>query len=44
MKATKKIVCLALAIVMSVLAFVMPVVAADELPLVIVDGFNSTKL
>ncbi len=44
MKATKKIVCLALAIVMASLAFVMPVVAADDLPLVIVDGFNSTRL
>ena len=44
MKATKKIVCLALAIVMTALAFVMPVVAADEAPLVIVDGINSTRL
>ena len=44
MKATKKIVCLTLAIVMAALAFVMPVAAADESPLVIVDGFASTKL
>lgn len=44
MKATKKIVCLTLAMVITALAFVMPVAAADELPLVIVDGFNSTKL
>ncbi len=44
MKATKKIVCLTLAMVMVALAFVMPVAAADDLPLVIVDGFASTKL
>lgn len=44
MKATKKIVCLTLAMVMVALAFVMPVAAADDMPLVIVDGFASTKL
>ena len=44
MKATKKIVCLTLAMVMVALAFVMPVAAADDLPLVIIDGFASTKL
>lgn len=44
MKATKKIVCLTLAIVLAALAFAMPVSAAGATPLVIVDGFNSTKL
>ena len=44
MKATKKIVCLTLAIVLAALAFIMPVSAAGATPLVIVDGFNSTKL
>ena len=44
MKATKKIVCLTLAIVLAGLAFIMPVSAAGATPLVIVDGFNSTKL
>ena len=44
MKATKKIVCLTLAIVLAALAFIMPVSAAGSTPLVIVDGFNSTKL
>ena len=44
MKATKKIVCLTLAIVIAALAFIMPVSAADATPLVIVDGFISTKL
>ncbi len=44
MKATKKIVCLTLAIVLAGLAFIMPVSAAGTTPLVIVDGFNSTKL
>ncbi len=44
MKATKKIVCLALAILLAGLALVMPVSAAKTTPLVIVDGFNSTKL
>ncbi len=44
MKATKKIVCLTLAIIMSALAFVMPVAAADTTALVIVDGWSSTPL
>ena len=44
MKATKKIVCLALAIVLVGLVLVMPVSAAKTTPLVIVDGFNSTRL
>ena len=44
MKATKKNVCLTLAIVLAALAFIMPVSAAGATPLVIVDGFNSTKL
>lgn len=44
MKATKKIVCLALAIVLAGLALVMPVSAAKTMPLVIVDGINSTRL
>lgn len=44
MKATKKIVCLTLAIVMTALAFVMPVSAADSTALVIVDGWSSTPL
>ncbi len=44
MKATKKIVCLALAIVLAGLALVMPVSAAKTTPLVIVDGINSTRL
>ncbi len=44
MKATKKIVCLTLAIVMAGLAFVMPVSAAKTLPLVIVNGIGSTPL
>lgn len=44
MKATKKIVCLTLAIVLAGLALVMPVSAAKTTPLVIVSGFNATKL
>ena len=44
MKATKKIVCLALAIVLAGLALVMPVSAAKTTPLIIVDGINSTRL
>ena len=44
MKATKKIVCLTLAIVIAALAFVMPVSAADTPALVIVDGWSSTPL
>lgn len=43
MKATKKIVCLALAIVLAGLALVMPVSAAKTTPLIIVDGINSTR-
>ena len=44
MKATKKIVCLALAMLLAGLALVMPVSAAKTMPLVIVDGINSTRL
>ncbi len=44
MKATKKIVCLTLAIVMAGLAFIMPVSAAQTLPLVMVNGIGSTPL
>lgn len=44
MKATKKIVCLALALLLAGLALVMPVSAAKTTPLVIVSGFNSTQL
>lgn len=44
MKATKKIVCLALAMLLAGLALVMPVAAAKTTPLVIVDGINSTRL
>ncbi len=44
MKATKKVLCVTLAIVLAGLAFVMPVSAAKVYPLVIVDGIFSTKL
>ena len=44
MKATKKIVCLALAVLLAGLALIMPVSAAETMPLVIVDGINSTRL
>ncbi len=46
MKATKKIVCLTLAIIMAGLAFVMPVSAAEAatLPFIMVDGFASSTL
>lgn len=44
MKATKKIVSVILAITLAVVAFVMPVSAAKEYPLVIVDGIFSTPL
>lgn len=44
MKATRKILCVTLAIVLAGLAFVMPVSAAKVYPLVIVDGIFSTKL
>ena len=44
MKATKKIVCLTLAIVMACLAFIMPVSAAQTLPLIMVNGIGSTPL
>ncbi len=46
MKATKKIVCLTLAIVMAGLAFVMPVSAAEAatLPFIMVNGFASSTL
>ena len=44
MKATKKIVCLTLAIVMAGLAFIMPVSAAQTLPLIMVNGIGSTPL
>ncbi len=46
MKATKKIVCLTLAIVMTGLALIMPVSAAKEasLPFIMVNGFGSSTL
>jgi len=44
MKATKRIVCLTLALIMTALAFVMPVSAAAPTPLVMIDGIGSTKL
>lgn len=44
MKATKKIVSITLALVLAVLAFVMPVSAAKTYPFIFVDGFGSTTL
>lgn len=44
MKATKKIVSITLALVLAVLAFVMPASAAKTYPLIFVDGIGSTKL
>lgn len=44
MKTTKKIVCLTLALIMTALAFVMPVSAAGATPLVMIDGIGTTKL
>ena len=44
MKATKRIVCLTLALIMAGLAFVMPVSAATTVPLIMVDGIGTTKL
>lgn len=44
MKATKKIVCLTLAIIMAALVFVMPVNAASTIPLIMVNGIGSTPL
>lgn len=46
MKATKRIVCLTLALIMAGLAFIMPVSAAEEaaIPFVMINGIGSTKL
>ncbi len=45
MKATKKIVCLTLAVIMAGLAFIMPVSAAEAtLPFIMVNGFASSTL
>lgn len=44
MKATKRIVCLTLAIIMAALVFVMPVSAAKTVPLIMIDGIGTTKL
>lgn len=44
MKATKRIVCLTLALIMAGLAFIMPVSAAKVVPLIMIDGIGSTKL
>ncbi|MBR0535361.1 MAG: hypothetical protein IIX14_03175 [Clostridia bacterium] len=44
MKATKRIVCLTLALIMTALAFIMPVSAATTVPLIMIDGIGTTKL
>ena len=45
MKATKKLLCLTLALVMAGLAFIVPVAAAEEaIPFIMVNGIGSTKL
>ncbi len=44
MKVTKKIVSVTLALIIAVLAFVVPASAAKEIPLIIVDGIFSTEL
>lgn len=46
MKATKRIVCLSLALIMAGLAFIMPVSAAEEaaIPFIMVNGIGSTPL
>ncbi len=44
MKATKRIVCLTLALIMTALVFVMPASAASTVPLVMIDGIGTTKL
>lgn len=45
MKATRKIVCLTLALIMAGLAFIVPVAAAEEtVPFIMINGIGSTKL